>query len=194
MIVMTKKLRGLMDELKVKNAETYFHCLNVKDLTARMLKLMNADNYTSYTSGQIDSICKGALLHDLGKLYVNNYILTKESSLTPDEKRGIKEHTKLGVEAIEGELTDEEAKIVEDICLYHHERIDGNGYEHKNMLPLYVQIVSVCDAFSALRNDRVYHKGFLYDETIRMIENGDCGYFDPQLIGYLKKATFGRDE
>ncbi len=189
MIRMNQKLRDVMDELKMNSSETYYHSVYVKNITVKMIRLMNAGGATHYNSAQTDIICKGALLHDVGKLRVKNVILTKESSLTPDEMHDIQEHTVYSFETVKDELDDDEYEIIKNICLYHHERTDGSGYEHKTDLPLYVQIVSICDVFSALYFDRVYRPGVPYNETMRIIEQGKSGYFDPTLIEYLRKAT-----
>jgi len=82
MIVMTPKLQEMMDNLKVTSAETFFHAIHVKNLTVKMIKKMNMLSVSDYTPFEIDCICKGALLHDLGKLGVENLVLTKETSLT----------------------------------------------------------------------------------------------------------------
>lgn len=189
MIVMTKKLQEIMDELKVTNSETYYHSIHVKALVVKLIKLMNKERITDYTQQEIESICKGAILHDVGKLYVKNVILTKESFLTPEEKESMIQHTRLGFEAIQAELTEEEYEIIKNICLYHHERTDGSGYEGKKDLPIYVQMVAICDVFDALHSDRVYRKGITYDKTIEIIESGGGGYFDKNIIECLKKVT-----
>ena len=86
MIVMQDKLQEIIDELKVTNAETFYHSIHVKSYVYKMLKCMNASGDTSYSQQEIEFICKGAILHDIGKLYVKNYILTKDSFLTDEEK------------------------------------------------------------------------------------------------------------
>ena len=194
MITMTKKLQGLMDELKNTNAETFYHSVHVKFLVNRMILLMNAVGITSYTPDELDYICKGALLHDIGKLYVKNSILTKMSSLNEEEKEAITKHTSLGFEAICNELTEDEYEFIKNICLYHHERIDGSGYQNMRDLPLYVQIVSICDVFDALNSDRIYRDKIPYNETIAMIEDGQSGYFSSDIIEFLKKVTKGLEE
>ena len=191
MIVMTEKLQQIIDELKVVNAETYYHSLRVKTLTFKMIKLMNSEKITSYTPEEIDCICKGAILHDVGKLDVKNAVLTKESSLTPGERSHMSHHTRSGFEIVRDELTETEYDIIKNICLYHHERTDGSGYERKRELPVYVQIVSACDAFDALCTDRIYRKGFSYYETLRIMKEGGSGYFDEGLLKCLEKATDG---
>ena len=187
MIIMPERLQELMDELKLVNAETYYHCIHVKSYVMTMIKYMNADGLISYTKNEIEAILKGALLHDIGKLYVKNVILTKESGLTDEEKGHMTEHTVLGFKAVESSLTEEEHEFVKNICQYHHERIDGKGYERKTDLPMYVQIVSACDVYDALTTDRIYREAYEPEKAISMMKNGDCGTFDERIIPYLYK-------
>ena len=189
MIIMPERLQELMDELKIANAETYYHAIHVKGYVYKMIRLLNTEGVTSYDKSEIDAICKGSLLHDIGKLYVKNYILTKDTGLTEEERERMTEHTRLGFEAVESSLTEVEHDIVKNICLYHHERFDGKGYEGKTEFPLYVQVVALCDVFDALTTERIYREALDYDKAISMIENGDCGVFDAKLIEYLKMIT-----
>lgn len=186
MIIMPERLQKLMDELKESSSETYYHCIHVKTYVCKMIKLTNQDSFTQYSDAEIEAICKGSLLHDIGKLYVKNIILTKDSSLTEKERKNITEHTRLGFEAVESSLTELEYDIVKNICLYHHERIDGSGYESKTDLPLYVDIVAICDVYDALTTNRVYRDELDSDNALEMIENGKCGVFSKQLVEYLK--------
>ncbi len=188
MIVVSDKVKQLMEELKRNNPETYYHCLRVKKIVNRIVHLMNSEGVTSFTPIEINYICKGALLHDIGKLYVKNVILTKEERLNEEEFSEIRKHTVLGYEAIKDELYRDEIEIVRNICLYHHERIDGCGYNKATDIPLYVQIVSVSDVFEALTSDRPYHVEVSVQKAVEMIENGECGQFTPQILSYLRKA------
>ena len=189
MIIMPERLQELMDELKTTNAETFYHSLHVKSYVLAIMKHLGNDGVVSYTKSELDAILKGALLHDIGKLFVKNVILTKDSGLTDEEKECMTEHTRLGFEAVESCLTDEEYDIVKNICLYHHERIDGKGYEGKTDLPTYVQIVSACDVYDALTTDRIYRDALEPDKAISLIQNGECGVFDDKIIKYLWKIV-----
>lgn len=194
MIIMTPRLKRLMDELKKTNSETYYHLLHVKTLTLKVLKLTNERGLTNYTSAQVDAICKGALLHDIGKLYIKNAVLTKGTPLTEEEKDHMTEHTQLSYDTVSGELNDDEREIIKNICLYHHERIDASGYNKLSEIPLYIQIVSICDVFDALHSDRIYRQGLSYNKTLQIIESGESGKFSEEVIGYLKDVTKTLDE
>lgn len=189
MIVFSAEIKNLVDELKKTNLETYYHCLNVKKLVNKILLNINSGDSKVYTAEEIDYICKGALLHDIGKLYVRNYVLTKEGRLDGDEREEIHRHTSKGYEALENELETSEKEIIKNICLYHHERIDGNGYYKKTDIPIYVQIVAVCDVFEALTSDRPYHDAMPADKALELIEKGGCGVFDEKIIEYLKETV-----
>ena len=185
MIIMPERLQELMDELKLSSPETYYHAIHVKSYTYKFIKATNADGITNYNKEEIDAICKGALLHDIGKLYVKNYVLTKLSSLTPQEKEMITEHTKLGYEAVESSLTGIECEIVKNICLYHHERYDGTGYGGKTDIPMYVTIVALCDVYDALTTNRVYRDALDSDIALEIIKDGKCGAFPEELFKYF---------
>lgn len=189
MIIMPERLQELMDELKVASAETYYHSIHVKAYVYKMIKAMNDDGFTNYIKSEIECICKGALLHDIGKLYVKNSILTKESFLTSEERDRINEHTSLGFEAVKESLTRDELDIVQNICLYHHEKIDGSGYYGKTDIPVYVQAVAICDAYDALTTDRVYRGALDRDTAVEMIMHGKCGVFDKRIVEYLERIT-----
>ncbi len=194
MIVMTPKLQEMMENLKISNAETYYHAVHVKYLTVKMIKKMNSLSITNYTPFEIDCICKGALLHDLGKLSVENVILTKGTSLSAEEWEDIKKHPAHGYEMIEHELNEDEREIIKNVCLYHHERVDGKGYNGMVDIPLYVQIVSACDVFDALCSDRAYKEGMPFNRALDMIESGKTGAFDKQIIDCLKAVAMELSE
>lgn len=185
MIIMPERLQELMDELKITSSETYYHSIHVKSFVYKMIKLTNKSETTDYTDKEIETICKGALLHDIGKIYIKNVVLTKPSGLTSDERECMINHTKLSFEAVEASLTEFEHDIIKNICLYHHERCDGSGYNGICDLPMYVQIVSLCDVFDALTTTRVYREALDADEAISMIEDGQCGPFPKEILRFL---------
>ena len=72
-----------------------------------------------------------------------------------------------------------------DICRYHHERYDGNGYPDRlsgDDIPIWAQVVSIVDVYDALINKRVYKPVYEYNEAMRMIKDGECGVFSPEIM------------
>lgn len=185
MIVLSRNIKRLLEELKKNSGESYFHCLRTKAYANSLMVVTNQFGYTKFTPEDIDIICKGAILHDIGKLFLQNAVLTKEGSLTENERAEMNVHTVRGFDAIKDDLSPEEYDIIKNICLLHHKRIN----ETPEPLPDYVQIVSICDVFDALTTDRVYKEAIPYPEAMQMIKDGKCGDFDSKLVNYLEIST-----
>ena len=106
----------------------------------------------------------------------------------------MKSHTICGCEILEN-LKDawskEYGRVSMDICRYHHERYDGNGYPDGlkgDEIPLSAQIVAVADVYDALVHERVYKAAIPKNQAYEMIVNGECGLFAPELMLCLKKC------
>ena len=79
-------------------------------------------------------------------------------------------------------------KTAYQICRWHHERYDGNGYPDGlkgEEIPIAAQVVSVADVYDALVSERVYKKAIPHKKAIQMILNGECGVFNPILLECL---------
>lgn len=190
MIELNERLERLLQELKKAQPETYYHCTRVKKLVSEMIQVSNRKGISQYQEREINAICKGALLHDIGKLHLDNALLTNPTRLDNRERERLKQHTLYGVELVRDQLPEHERQTVEAICRYHHERIDGSGYEGERDLPLYVQMVSVCDVFDALHTDRVYRPGMASEKIFTMLDQGACGQFDPALLDLLRETVW----
>ena len=114
--------------------------------------------------------------------------------LTDEEFEEIKKHTVIGETVLKSldKYKDEPLlKISAQICRWHHERYDGNGYPDGlsgDEIPISAQIVSIADVFDALISDRVYKKTYSPDVAFDMIERGKCGVFNPLLVECLKSV------
>lgn len=194
MIELSRQLEGFVHEMKISHPETFYHSLRVKNLTAEMLQRANQMGIAQYGEEEVNSICKGALLHDIGKLRGSNALLTKSAALQTAEMDHLREHARLGAEMVAQELEGNEREIVQNICRFHHERVDGNGYEGKHDLPLYVWIVALCDVFDALRSDRIYRQSLPLEKIFQMLHEGKAGQFDPIHIDLLHKMVNGRNQ
>lgn len=190
MIQCTRHSEKLLKNLKKFNAETYYHSLRIKNLTLQMIHHMQRQTMeTLYTDGEITAICKGAVFHDIGRLFIKNCVLTKRGALSGEEYEAMAAHTVKGYEVLKDDLDPSESQIVLNICLYHHHKISADEDEENPSLPLYVQIVSICDVFDALRHDRIYRAAICREEALDMIERGDCGTFSPKLVECLRAVT-----
>lgn len=138
----------LLKQLQVYSSTTYFHSLAVGEMVEQVLAVIEVDHP--------EEVITGAYLHDVGKMFIPTAILHKAGPLTPEEWQVMKTHAQKGYEILKKEGFSE---ITCRAALSHHEKIDGTGYFRSINIPLPIQIVSICDAFSAMTEDRIYRKG-----------------------------------
>ena len=143
----------LLSALYRKNRLTYTHSINVGYLTAQIC-IKN-----KFEKRIAEQIVTGALLHDVGKLFTPNSILTKKGSLTEDEYGIVKLHTSQGAMLLENLVPQIATDIVLDIVENHHEKPDGSGYHKKTDVSLEAQLIHAVDVYDALTSDRTYRQG-----------------------------------
>jgi putative two-component system response regulator len=125
----------------------------------------------------------GALLHDVGKVGVDEMIIRKSGPLTPAEYRVMQQHTIIGERIVQPLRL---AATVGPIVRHHHERWDGRGYPDGlagTDIPLGARVVAVADAFDAMTTQRPYNRPFSFDEAIGRLRTSAGVYWDPQVVG-----------
>lgn len=150
--------------LRAHDSYTHAHSVNVcilSSLIGRSLGLSRAE---------LVSMGTGAILHDLGKVFIDHQLLIKNGPLTNDEFATIRHHTETGYAALlEGAFMEPAAAAT---VLQHHERLDGSGYPHglrDTDLGLFSRIVAVADVFDALSNDRPYRPAFAPERCLHIL-------------------------
>jgi len=142
-----------MVELMGTDMYTYSHSVNVAVLSIVIGLAMKLDRE------KIQHMSMGALMHDLGKMFVPEDILNKPANLSDDEFAHMKDHVAFGYELVKDDLA--LSGITKQVIYGHHERLDGSGYprglQEKN-ISIYTRIVSICDMFDAMTTDRVYQR------------------------------------
>jgi HD-GYP domain-containing protein (c-di-GMP phosphodiesterase class II) len=168
-----------MFDLKTYDSYTFYHCVNVTVLSIIMGQSLGLD-YEELTK-----LAYGALLHDIGKVFVDPYIINKRDKLTPEEFERIKRHPQDGYDYIKRNYYVDVPESVARGVLEHHERVDGSGYPNKRKgqeITLYGRILAVADVYDALISDRPYRKGMFPSEVIEFIQ-GNCGtLFDYEVV------------
>ncbi len=158
--------------------------------------------YADYiTPDYIEDLCLSSVLHDVGKMGLDEAVLRKTGRLSPEEFEKIKMHARLGGEALRA--VDRELKresflsIGKEIALSHHERWDGSGYPDGlagEDIPLSARIVALADVYDALTSKRSYKGTLPHEEAVRVIVSERGTHFDPDVVDVFvsNRETFKR--
>lgn len=178
--------------VEFRNGESGLHVLHIQTITELLLKslLGKTDKY-QLSHEDINMITMASALHDIGKIAIPSEVLNKPGRFTAEEYEVMKTHSAVGASMLkdlpfhQDELL---VKVAYQICRWHHERYDGRGYPDGlkgEEIPISAQVVSMADVYDALTSERVYKKAFSHETALQMIQNGECGTFNPLLIECL---------
>ncbi len=142
---------------------------------------------------ELKTIVAAALLHDIGKIKLDDAVLKKDGRLSDDEFAQIKQHPEYAVELLDGK---EFPWDVRPSILAHHERLDGTGYPYAlkgDDIPLPARIISIADVFDALTSDRVYRPAYDVNRALAIMEGESSAAFDPMLLDqFVEMVRDGR--
>lgn len=171
-----KTIEALAIAIDAKDEVTADHVHRVQIYATGLARLFGL------SEPEIEALKAGALLHDVGKLAVPDYILNKPGELTPAEFDRMKVHTIVGAEILD--------RVgfpypVVPVVRHHHERWDGRGYPdglRGDEIPITARILTLSDCFDAVREDRNYRKAMTREEAIAMLNEGNGVVFDPDVV------------
>jgi len=169
--------------MKSKDDYTYLHSVAV---CALMIALGKQINY----QGDYHSLGMAGLLHDVGKMAIPDEILNKPGKLTDEEFDIVKNHPVSGWEILKN--SDDVDEIALDVCLHHHERVDGNGYPDKlsgDKLSLVARMAAVCDVYDAITSNRCYKDGWAPADALKKMAEWKDGHFDEQIFQAFVKTV-----
>jgi putative nucleotidyltransferase with HDIG domain len=169
-------LEGWTKALELRDKETEGHTQRVTDMTVAI-----AGEF-GFSGAELDNIRRGALLHDIGKMGVPDYILHKPGGLSDEEWVIMKKHPLYAYEMLKQIRF---LQAATDIPRYHHEHWDGGGYPYGlsgEEIPLASRIFSVVDCWDALINDRPYRAKVSDEEALRIIEHSAGRLYDPEVV------------
>jgi putative nucleotidyltransferase with HDIG domain len=177
---------ALISLARLKNADeyTYMHSVAVCALMialARQLGLAEA---------QVREAGLAGLLHDIGKMMIPDAILNKPGKLTDDEFTSVRTHPEAGNSILLG--SENISAMVLDVCLHHHEKVDGSGYPHRlkgDEISLFAKMGAVCDVYDAITSDRPYKRGWDPAESIRKMAEWCKGHFDETVFKAFVKSV-----
>lgn len=140
------------------------------------------------SSEDMEVLRLSAVLHDIGKIGVEDRILRKEAPFDADESRSMRMHPQFGAEILQ------HIPHLRDIMpgmLHHHERVDGQGYPsglRDEAIPLTARIISVADAYDAMTSTRPYRKGLPPEDALAEIKRCAGRQFDIKVVNAFIKA------
>jgi len=162
------------------NDDTLYHSQLVARYTLLFAKALGIED-----ENFLVHVERGALLHDIGKRGIPEFILGKPGPLTEGERDIVKEHPLIGYEMLEEfEFLKKAAQVV----LFHHESYDGNGYPfglENEEIPLEARIFALVDTLDVITSNRPYRKGKSFEAAYKEIEKAKGSQFDPSLVDVL---------
>ncbi len=169
-------VRALTSAIDAKDPYTCGHSDRVARISVRLARELRCN------STMLNTLYMAGLLHDIGKIGIDDQVLRKPGKLTDEEFEHIKQHPELGYRILADlkQLAD-----VLPVVLHHHEQWDGRGYPGKlkgEDTPLLARIAAVADAFDAMTSDRPYRKGMPRDKVEEIFRKGAGQQWDPAVI------------
>jgi putative nucleotidyltransferase with HDIG domain len=180
------RVRALMVSLEGKDRSTEQHTRRVAMLAVQVGEQLRLPPAT------LRHLAVGGLLHDIGKLSVDERILRKPAALTDEEFAEIKRHPGAGLELLRelGGFPDPVLRLVHE----HHERLDGTGYPRGISgveLGIGPRLLAVCDVFDALTSDRVYREAWSKEKALSHLREESATHYDAKCVHALERVVLG---
>ena len=177
---------ALISLARLKNADeyTYMHSVAVCALMIALARNLGLNE------GQVREAGLAGLLHDIGKMAIPNEVLNKPGKLTDNEFATVRDHPEAGSRMLIA--SKQVSALVLDVCLHHHEKVDGSGYPHRlagEQISLYARMGAVCDVYDAITSDRPYKNGWDPAESIRKMAEWCKGHFDEAVFKAFVKSV-----
>lgn len=169
-------IAGWSRAMDLRDKETEGHTQRVTDLSLRLAQAMNVPE------SELTHIRRGALLHDIGKMGVQDSILLKPGHLTDEERIEMRKHPEFAYDMLSSIRYLQPAL---DIPYSHHEKWDGTGYPRGlkgDAIPLAARIFAVVDVWDAVTSDRPYRRAWSKEQALEYIKEQSGKYFDPQVV------------
>ena len=167
--------------LKISDDYTYMHSVAVCALMVSLGRTLGLGEHECRIAGL------AGLLHDVGKALMPLAVLNKPGKLTDQEFAVMRSHPVRGAELLRGGTAGPDAL---DVCLHHHERIDGSGYPYRlagDRISRLAKMAAVCDVYDAITSNRPYKSGWDPAESIAKMASWK-GHFDPEVFAAFVKS------
>ena len=177
---------ALISLARLKNSDeyTYMHSVAVGALMIALARQLGL------AEEQVREAGMAGLLHDIGKMMIPDDILNKPGKLTDSEFDTVRSHPLAGGKILMD--SQQVSAMVLDVCLHHHEKVDGSGYPHRlkgDQISLFAKMGAVCDVYDAITSDRPYKNGWDPAESIRKMAEWCKGHFDEAVFKAFVKSV-----
>jgi HD-GYP domain-containing protein (c-di-GMP phosphodiesterase class II) len=172
----SKTIDVIMNTLYEKSNRELLHSKRVSGICTAIASKMN------FSKEEIGEIQVAGLVHDIGKIGIDENILNKAGKLTDDEWKEMKKHPEIGWRILS---TANEFSEIATYVFHHHEKWDGSGYPNGikgKEIPIEARIIQVADSYDAMTGDRSYRKPFSKEEAIEELLRCSGAQFDPDII------------
>ncbi len=170
--------------LKTKDRYTFLHSVAVCAL------MVSLGRQLGLSDDEVRDAGLAGLLHDIGKVAIPPEVLNKPGALTADEFRTVIVHPQAGHDILVGDTGMRDIAL--DVCLHHHERMDGTGYPHKlagEGISLFARMGAICDVYDAVTSDRPYKKAWEAAYAIQRMVEWRGNHFDPMVFNAFVKSV-----
>jgi putative nucleotidyltransferase with HDIG domain len=174
--ILLQTVVSLAKAIDARDSYTGDHSQRMADMATRISQAINL------SEPEIEAVYWAGLLHDIGKIGVEDKILRKPGPLTKEEWVVMKEHPIVGANIV---APVKSLAPVAPLIRAHHERFDGSGYPYGlegDDIPLGSRILAVVDAYMAIRDERVYSKKHTHKQSIKELKKFSGTQFDPQVV------------
>lgn len=181
--IKNKTIDLIMNTLYEKSSREMLHSQRVSEICEKIALKMNFDQ------DDISQVKAAGLIHDIGKMGIDEKILNKPGGLDADEWKKIQRHPEIGYRILS---SSNEFSELAKYVLEHQERWDGKGYPKqliREEISIQARIIGVADAFDAMTCDRAYRKGLSVDEAVAEIKKCAGTQFDPAVANvFIEKV------
>ncbi len=190
---------GLAKLAEYRDEDTGSHLERIREYSKCLaIELAKKKEYKYYISEEyINDLYQSSILHDIGKVAIQDAILLKPGKLTDEEFEIIKTHATIGGDTIAAIESNSKVRsfltLGRNIAYYHHEKWNGKGYPEglkSKDIPLSARITAIADVYDALTSERPYKKAFSHEKSVEIIIKDSGTHFDPDIIDAFKKLTY----
>ena len=175
-------IEALAAAVEARDPYTHGHTRRVEEYAIIMARALGC------SEPEIHALRRACVLHDIGKIGIEDAILRKQARLEPDEAVRMQKHPVIGVDMLKGiDFLDPVLPLIR----HHHERWDGNGYPDElraDEIPLGARILAVADAVDAMTSDRPYRAARTFEYAKTEILKGSATHFDPEVVTAFIKS------